>query len=298
MTRDELIKKWLDNDLNAAEQNAFKQLEDYHDIIRMDSAIKAFKAPEFPIANNYNNLKTKLRFGKDKSKTWFKPLLKVAAILAICFSVYYYTNSLDTKINTQIAERTQVVLPDTSTVNLNANSTITFNKKNWKDNREIQLNGEAFFKVAKGQKFDVITDNGTVSVLGTQFNVKHRDNYFEVTCYEGLVAVTQNGKTLTLEPNNTFTLIDEKLITTEKEIATQPTWLRGESSFNNVPLKHVIAELENQYNITISVDKSDTYRLFTGSFTHNNIDLALQSVTIPLNLSYSKSGSSILLKRE
>ena len=63
-------------------------------------------------------------------------------------------------------------------------------------------------------------------------------------------------------------------------------------------LKHVITELENYYDIEVSVDKLDAVRLFSGSFTHENLDLALRSITIPLNLGYSKSGSSIVLKRE
>lgn len=298
MTREELIKKWLDNNLNTEEQKAFEQLEDYSKLIQMNTALKSFKAPEFSIDNSYEDLKPKLRFNEQKSSHWLQPLLKIAAVLAICFSVYHYSTNLDTEVNTQIAQTSQVELPDTSTVNLNANSTLSFNENDWINNREVQLHGEAFFKVAKGQKFDVVTANGTVSVLGTQFNVKQRDTYFEVTCYEGLVAVTHNEEYIKLHPGDVFKIIDGKLFATEKEFASQPTWLRGESSFKSVPLKHVITELENQYSIEISLDKTDASRLFTGSFAHNNLDLALQSVTIPLNLSYSKSGNSIVLKRE
>ena len=74
--------------------------------------------------------------------------------------------------------------------------------------------------------------------------------------------------------------------------------MRGESNFKETPLKHVIAELENYYELSVAVDDADAERIFTGSFTHKNLDLALQSITIPLNLSYSKSGTSIVLKRE
>ena len=44
----------------------------------------------------------------------------------------------------------------------------------WKNERSVNLDGEGFFKVAKGSKFDVETSAGTVSVVGTQFNVKNR----------------------------------------------------------------------------------------------------------------------------
>lgn len=298
MNRDELIKKWLDHNLNAEEQNAFEQLEDYDDLIKTDHALKNFKSPEFHLDQSYQSLKSKLESDIKPAKTWLKPLLKVAAILVIGLGLFYYTTTLDEQFNTNIAQQTTIKLPDASSVDLNANSTLGFNENNWSENRVVELNGEAFFKVAKGQKFDVITEDGIVSVLGTQFNVKQRDDYFEVTCYEGLVAVTHNNKTLKLKPQETYKNIDGKLFATEKENASQPTWLRGESSFDGVPLNYVISELKNQYNIEIKTENIDISRMFTGTFTHNNLDLALQSVTIPLNLNFKKSGNTILITGE
>ncbi|WP_296316881.1 FecR family protein [Winogradskyella sp. UBA3174] len=298
MEREELIKKWLNHNLSAEEQKAFEQLTGYDDLIKMNSALNGFKAPNFFIDESYEVLTPKLQATNKNAASWFKPLLRIAAILAISLSTYYYTTTLETEINTTIAQQTNITLPDASTVDLNANSTLAFNKSKWEESRIVRLNGEAFFKVAKGQKFDVITDNGIVSVLGTEFNVKQRTGYFMVTCYKGLVAVTQNNKTVKLKPGHTFRIIDGKLLADEKENTTQPNWLRGESSFKSMPLKYVISEFENQYNQKITLENIDTSRLFTGSFIHKNIDLALKSITIPLNLSYSKSKTSILLKRE
>lgn len=293
MNREDLIKKWLDNNLSTQEQKAFQQLDDYENLIKMNVALKSFKSPNFSMDKEYADLKPKLK----SSNSWYKPLLKIAAVLAICFSTYYYTTTLDTRIDTLIAQQSSITLPDASEVHLNANTTLVFNESKWDKKRKVQLNGEAFFKVAKGQKFDVITHDGVVSVLGTEFNVKQRSNYFEVTCYEGLVAVTQNEKVYKLSPGNKFIIKDGKLAQ-EKEFTVQPSWLHGESAYNAVTLKHIISELENYYDIKIIVENVDTSRLFTGSFTHKNLDLALQSVTIPLNLSYSKSETSIVLKRE
>ncbi|MFP4847260.1 FecR family protein [Winogradskyella sp. PE311] len=298
MNREDIIKKWLDNNLNAEEQKAFEQLEDYKDLTNLDGALKKFKAPEFSIDHNYENLKPNLRTTTVSNITWFKPLLKIAGILAICYGLYFYTTTLDTSINTEIAQQILTELPDESTVNLNANSKLVFNKSNWDNKRIVHLKGEAFFKVAKGQKFDVITDAGTVTVLGTEFKVKEREDYFEVVCYEGLVAVSINKEIVKLRAGNKLLIVDGKLIDNEREDSIQPNWLLGESSFKEVALKHIISELENQYNITIGAENIDTSRLFTGSFTHKNLDLALKSVTIPLHLSYSKSGTSIFLKRE
>jgi transmembrane sensor len=298
MNREDLIKKWLDNNLNSEEQIAFENLVDYNNLNKMNNALQDFEAPHFDTNTAYNSFKTKLNSKPTAKKQWFKPLLKIAAILAIGFSFYYYTTNLDSNFNTKIAQHTTIELPDESVVELNSNSSLVFNKKSWSESRQVKLEGEAFFKVAKGQKFDVITEDGIVSVLGTQFNVKQRENYFEVTCYEGLVAVRYKDKKQQLKPGINFKVIDGKYIANEKEIITQPSWLKGESYFKATPLKYVISELKNHYKIKVNADEIDTSRLFTGTFIHNNLDLALQSITIPLNLTFSKLDNTIILKRE
>lgn len=298
MNREDLIKKWLDNNLNSEEQLAFDNLEDYDNLIKMNNAVQNFKAPHFDADTAYNTLNSQIETYLTAKRQWFKPLLKIAAILAIGFSFYYYTTTLDTNFNTQIAEQITVELPDESVVKLNSSSHLVFNEKSWSKSRQVKLQGEAFFKVAKGQKFDVLTDDGIVSVLGTQFNVKQRKNYFEVTCYEGLVAVSYKDKKQQLKPGNNFKVIDGKYIANEKEIITQSSWLKGESHFKATPLKYVISELQNQYNVKVNSKQIDTSRLFTGTFIHNNLDLALQSITIPLNLTFSKLDNTIILKRE
>lgn len=299
MERETLIKKWLDHDLNEAERKAFEALEDYDSLMQLSDTVKGFTAPEFNSENTFEELTNTISARKAKSSNaWLKPLLRIAAVVLIGFSIYYYTSGLDTNYNTLIAEHTILELPDASTVNLNAKSSITFNERSWDKNREVLLDGEAFFKVAKGSKFDVITDAGTVSVLGTQFNVKQRPGYFEVTCYEGLVSVTHNKKTIKLKPSDIFAVIDGKIITNEKEESILPSWINYESSFKSRPLKTVVSEFERQYNVSISTDEVDVEQLFTGSFTHKNIELALKSITLPLNLKYKKSGDSIVLKSE
>lgn len=298
MTKEELIKKWLDNNLTSEEQKAFDALDESTDLIKLNNALSSFKAPEFSANEEYIHLKSQLKVTKKKTTKWFYPVLRIAAVIALLLRAYYYTTTLDTEIQTKIAEQTNITLPDASEVNLNVNSFLAFNESKWDDSRVVNLVGEAFFKVAKGKKFNVITKYGTVTVLGTEFNVTQRNSYFEVTCFEGLVAVTHNENRIELSPSNSFRWIDGKVIVNEKVLATQPSWLRGESSYNKVSLKHILSELENYYDIEINAGDIDTSRLFTGSFTHKNLDLALKSVTIPLNLSYSKTGATVVLKRE
>ena len=299
MKREELISKWLDHNLNDQEFEAFKNLEDYDDLIKLNNNLQNFKANEYNANIALQNI---LSTNKNKitkqPKLWVKSLIKVAAILAICFSVYFYTNALDTTINTAIAEKTVIELPDNSNVSLNAKSTIVFNKNKWKKERNIILQGEAFFKVAKGSSFTVNTKSGTITVYGTEFNVKQRKNYFEVICYEGLVGVTYNSQETKLKPGDRFLIMDGKKNVNEKENAPTPSWLNNESKFKSLPFKEVIAEFERQYKVNFILLNVDDKQLFTGSFPHNNIDKALKLITLPSQLSYKKKENSIILKRE
>lgn len=298
MNRETLISKWLNDDLNDQELEAFKNLEDYDDLVKLNSNLQTFKGQDYDTSKELEHLLSTIKNSKKQSIFWFKPFIRIAAILAICFGLYYYATSIDTTITTEFAQKTTVELPDASSVSLNAKSLLAFNKNSWKNEREVELEGEAFFKVAKGSSFNVITKTGIVTVYGTQFNVKQRDYYFEVICYEGLVGVTYNSQETKLKPGDSFLIIDGKQIAKEKEKRIIPSWLNNESTFKSLPYKEVIAEFERQYNVNCTLLNIDSNQLFTGSFSHNNIEVALKAITLPLHVIYSKTNRTIILKRE
>ena len=296
MKREALIKKWLDNDLNSEELKAFNALEDSVELTKLSNSLKAFKAPEFVASNTFESIKHAIQTPQIKHSTnWTKQLLRIAAIFVIGLGLFYYTTTLDTNISTVVAEKTTVELPDASLVTINSLSEISFNKKNWNTKRAIKLNGEAYFKVAKGAKFDVETPSGIVSVLGTQFNVKYRDDLFEVVCYEGSVNVNYDNTNTILRPGDSFLLLDGKIIATEKENIKNPSWVNNQSYFKSMPLSYVLKEFERHYNITFESQQIDTKQLYTGTFVHDNIELALKAITLPLNISYSKKEHSTIV---
>ena len=298
MNKETLISKWLNNDLNDQEFEAFKRLEDYDDLVKLNNSMQAFKAKDYDTSRELESVLKTIKTSKKQSIHWVKPFMRAAAILTICFSLYYYTTTIDTTITTEFAQKTTIELPDASSVSLNAKSHLAFNKNSWKNEREVTLEGEAFFKVAKGSSFHVLTKSGIVTVYGTQFNVKQRDNYFEVICYEGIVGVSYNSQEIKLKPGDSFLIIDGKQIAKEKEKRTTPSWLNNESTFKSLPYKEVIAEFERQYQVDITLVNIDTNQLFTGSFAHNNLEVALKAITLPLHVTYSKTNRTIILKRE
>jgi len=244
MKREVLIKKWLDNELNSQELEAFKQLEDYADLIRLSQATKQFKPENTDVNFELERLNNKLQSHKKTKTNWVKPLLRFAAILVVGFSVFYYTNTLDTSINTQIAQKENIVLPDNSQVTINAMSTLSFNEKSWEDNRHLNLDGEAYFKVAKGKTFTVETTTGSIHVLGTEFNVKNRDNIFEVVCYEGSVRVNHLEHSQILKPGECFLILNNTTVKNLNVDGTNPFWINNESAFKSMPFTQVIAEFD------------------------------------------------------
>ena len=120
----------------------------------------------------------------------------------------------------------------------------------------------------------------------TEFNVKSRVDYFEVKCFEGRVSVKINDLVEEISVGESVRLVAGEFKKQSDDASTEPTWIEGESSFESTPYSEVLAELERQYGISISKPAFDLSKRFTGRFTHNNIDLALQAVTIPFALEY------------
>ncbi|NER16456.1 FecR family protein [Spongiivirga citrea] len=294
MNREELIKKWLRDELTEKELEAFKQLEDYDEIVKVSNAAKSFKAPLYIVDDELSRVK-QLMTDRPKKKSSIIRYLGYAAAAVIVFAVGFYTatsSQWDTKISTEFAEKTNVTLPDDSEVVLNAASSLSFDTKKWDQQRLLVLHGEAFFKVAKGNKFDVETDNGIISVLGTQFNIKSRGEVLEVTCFEGLVSVNNNKEILKLAAGNTVRFVNgEKMSDITRKI--KPDWSNNVSSFKSIPLQEVFDEFERQYGLTIEVNEVDTKQLFTGQFAHDSRDIALKAITLPFNLTYTITNNTV-----
>lgn len=297
MEKELLILKWLKNELTEAEMQAFKKLDDYELNVSIIDYAKCFKAPEISNVEDFNAFKERYKTKNKPVKKLYglNPFLKIAAVLAIALGVYFtffFNNTI--QVQTLAGEKSTIELPDYSTVTLNAHSKIEYNKSQWDTKREIQLDGEAFFKVLKGSTFNVITTDGIVTVVGTQFNVKQRDHYFEVICYEGKVKVTSKGIERLLEMGEVYQLLEGNFLE-RKTVSTAPSWKENISLFNAIPLKEVLAELERQYNVEIIYKNINTNRLFTGGFEHNDLGNALIAVTKPMNLTYELSSSNLVI---
>ncbi|MEO1487701.1 MAG: FecR domain-containing protein [Bacteroidota bacterium] len=294
------LAKWLNNELSPEELKAFEQTEEYQSYAKLKAVSSRLQAPEFDMEGTFAQIKAKTAGDAVKVVALkpYKSFLRIAAAIALLMvGAFAYLNLSNESVTTEIAETAKLTLPDTSEVVLNADSKVTYDDTDWDLQRNITLEGEAFFKVAKGKTFTVSTDLGQVQVLGTQFNVEARKDYFEVSCYEGLVSVTFNNTTQKLPAGASLLFIrGERMERTVSNL--EPSWLNHESSFERVPLQFVINELERQFKIDVSLENVDTEVLFTGSFNNTDLETALKSISTPSTLNFKVSGDNVLFYAE
>ena len=198
-----------------------------------------------------------------------------AAVALLCLSVwtaYLYMQPVAMQTVSTLAETRTVSLPDGTSVTLNHYSTLTYPERFKTDNREVELNGEAYFEVKKEKKhpFIVQTDAVDVRVLGTHFNVDaYRDSHdVRTTLLTGSVAVSNksNSEHMILKPNEIaiYNKVERKLTRKLLVDATDEiSWRHGEFIFDDVPLSDIARKLSNSFGTTIQITDSalQNYRI-------------------------------------
>jgi ferric-dicitrate binding protein FerR (iron transport regulator) len=293
---DIFLAQWLAGDITDVELKEVVSESDYLSYKKIKQTLNLAKDLK-PKSDSFNKIQQKIVIkNKIKVRKLYTKWLTTAAAMVIFFvGFYHFLGSNLVTDKSSFGEQKVVALLDESQVVLNANSELSYDKSNWKNKREVTLNGEAFFKVKKGSQFTVKTKNGTITVLGTQFKVNTNDDYFEVVCYEGSVKVVTKDLTYVLKPNDAFRKINGDKIEKWHPNLSKPTWINGESTFKSVPLKYVILKFENQYNVKFDTNNIDTTVIFTGSFGHRDINIALESVFGASNIKYKKEVSKKII---
>jgi transmembrane sensor len=157
--------------------------------------------------------------------------------------------------------RVQFSLPDGTTGWLNSNSSVKYNG-NFNADRKITLRGEAFFDVFKDKKrpFIVNTNEVSVTVLGTRFNIASYENErdIEVVLEEGKLVFNEKTmkKSYTMNPNDLVRYDKSRKDFSTEVVQPQKylSWTEGKLVFRNDPLDIVARRLERWYNIDVVVN--------------------------------------------
>jgi transmembrane sensor len=291
---DTFLAKWLEGELSDDALKTLVSETEYNSFLKIRKGINTYDVLESSTDTSFIKIQNHIskRKGQEsgkvrqlKSNTWF---LGIAASVVLLFGLFFILGDNIVTIETNYGEQKTIVLLDGSEVILNSKSTLTYDEGDWENNRTLNLTGEAHFKVKKGSTFTVLTNNGAVEVLGTQFNVNSLSDLFEVICFEGKVSVTSKEEKYILLPTNSVRRINGNRIEKWATVDLNPSWLNGESTFKSVPLKYVIRSLESQYDIAINSNAINNNIIYTGSFTHKDLDTALKTVFKSLHIQYSE----------
>lgn len=244
-------------------------------------------------------------------RIWFRrsayAIASIAALLCLVFGsihYYHYTNEQNTTYtlaNTSYGEKKQVTLPDGTQLVLNSCSSLRYPSRFNGKERKVELEGEAYFRVAHNEDmpFIVTTRNFNVLVLGTHFNIKSypKDEIVSVNVESGKVQVDLPEAMMRL------TAREQVLINTlsgeyakKKEEREVAVWIKGGLRFSSTPIRDVARELERVYNCRITfAPEYEFTNLISGEHDNKSLESVLQSIEYVSGVKHKKEGKEIVL---
>jgi transmembrane sensor len=246
--------------------------------------------------------------------------LKIAAILLLVVGLSYFsyeylsnlTEGNSAWIEKRNGEGTQskITLPDGSIVWLNADSRILY-ARNFTENRNVQLSGEAFFEVTRNpdKPFTIQLNASAIRVLGTSFNVKAYDNEetIETSVVSGTVAFIPEAKVtanateidgLLLTPNvkAVYSRKTGKVVKEDTNSALDKAWLEGKLIFKAMRLEEIGKVLTRIYGkpVHFANDSLKHCRL-TATFQNDSLEEILFFLSKTKDFQYKIDAERVLI---
>ncbi len=199
---------------------------------------------------------TQTRYPRRNITFW---AIAASVLLVLSSGILFWTSSQEEVIShaTDYGEWKTVLLPDGSSVNLNANSEVSFASE-WEEGetREVWLEGEAYFDVVSkkktGTQFIVYSSDVSVEVLGTKFNVYQRGDETEVYLEEGKIKLAAQNEETLLEMGDviTYSAKERKITTRQKALDnTRSSWKDGTLIMEGVRPQEALEKLEQLYGV-------------------------------------------------
>lgn len=206
------------------------------------------------------------------------------------------------KIHTGVGERSRAILPDGTTVSLNAMTSVTYDCSMKSGKRQVNVEGEAYFDVAKDAEHPFVIDANQMEVtcLGTALNVRNYsdEQTSSVVLVEGKVRVTTEQGDLTMEPDSRVECDKESLQLSKAKVeaSNYTCWLKGETRYNNQSLENIARELARNYHINIIITSDELKNQhFTGYLGSCSLRNVLDILTITSDMAYQIDGDSVYI---
>ena len=202
-------------------------------------------------------------------------------------------------------DKATIELPDGTNVVLNSASQLSYLNNFGEKVRRVQLNGEAYFKVAHDEKHAFIVQIGDleVKVLGTSFNISayKDDKEITVVLLEGKVGVYAQERSHIMKPGDKieYNKITHQIKTTQVHPTDYIEWTKGNMYFEKESLENIMKTLSRIYDVEIRFDSGKLPKeYFTGTIPGGGIQNALNILMLTSPFYYEMDGSVIVLKEK
>ena len=290
------VKQWMEE--STENRQSFLKERKLFDAMLLLGNEKVIKAGKKRYSINLSSLRTEF--------------IKIAAVIAITLggSYLYHQYSFEKElmatntISVPAGQRINMTLTDGTNVWLNARTSLTYPVKFSKKNRQVILDGEAYFEVAKDKTkpFIVQTNKYNVEVLGTKFDVNaySETGEFETTLMSGSVRVASTSdpaQKLTLKPNNKVYLQDGELHVSVVDDFNPYRWKEGLICFKNESFTSIMKDFEKYYGLTIQVRNKEVLKyVYTGKFRQTDgIDYALRVLQKDIKFNYQRDDENQII---
>lgn len=251
-------------------------------------------------------IEEKMQKSSIRNRSLRTEVLKIAAVVLVTLGLNFIYNFVSDRkeavpmqsIYVPTGQRVNLTLPDGTNVWLNARTRIHYPAVFNKNVRQVTIDGEAYFDVAKDKKrpFIVETDKCSMEVLGTKFNVEGYSGKedFEVVLMEGSVKVASRmglGDTLILTPDKKACLQKNGKLTVEQVDDYNPyRWKEGLICFRTESFQSIMNDMEKYYGVSIVVENKNVLKYnFTGKFRQaDGIDYALRVLQKDIRFRYER----------
>lgn len=226
-------------------------------------------------------------------RRWLIRMAAAATILLLILSgIFIFGPSGENNLTytTSNGETLEVTLPDESIVKLNANSKLIWITGD-KSTREVLLTGEAFFDVKhiNGQPFRVYSNDVTIQVLGTSFNVNNRDGKEEIYLQEGKIQIQNqiNKEDEVLLTTGESAYYDEEsseiIKITDQRFVDRSQWRNGILKYSDIPAKEILEQVEAIYGVKLILNDAELLeRPMDFALPYSNWEVVSQGLALAL----------------
>lgn len=326
---EELAGYWMDRKKNKLEDSYFER------------HLQRLNAADPPLLLSSKNIVvpiSEVKINKKQIKVW--KILLAASVFAVVLLLQFLFNKeqadekttssflageTENVFKTGMGSQSRLTLPDGSEIWANANTKIYYDKNFGITNRNVILNGEAYFKVAKSKElpFCIETNKISITVTGTIFNVRSYDkeSKAETSVFEGSVRVANKGlnkKTFVLKSSDKLIVqgsSSDRVINTiegvgnaangasQQEVLSlskiifdpidslvvETAWMKAKLAFSDESFEEIANKMENWYGVSIVFENQSLKKMrFTGRFTKETINEALDALQFTASFQYQE----------